>query len=249
MSPPFDKNSGSKPPPISNVLLNSSTPVKSGNAVEPNSGKRSLSLTPKDNLNKGDSNKKVSTETTQDKNLPPVNAGENNCMHVEDVSTLIKPIVSNSQVSASSTVVFDNGTQTPLLFPNDHSGPIYVIIENTDKTKNLGNLHTFALCKKIMNMTKEVSELRRAGRNRIRAQFKSVLSTNLFLSNSSALDQDHINAFIPQHLLFRFRIVKNVPVEMNKEELSEAVKAVVKVQSIRRLKKKIDGKLSPILVI
>ena len=152
-----------------------------------------------------------------------------------------------SESSVESFVSKMDVNENPIVFPEFYTSKLEVVTESSDK--NIGNLHPFSLSKMLSKVTNSVHQIDSLGRNKIKITFNSVSGANSFLLNTEFHSTNKIHSFIPQSLLFKLGIVKNVPTEITVEELQQVVSCHSKVHSIRRLQKKVDGKLVPLPVI
>lgn len=133
------------------------------------------------------------------------------------------------------------------LFPESYTGNFEVIVESLDKS--IGNLHPFALSKLLSTASKLIDEINVLGRNKVRIKFKNITGANTFLLNLEFHKKHQLKAYIAQNLIYKFGMVKNVPIDTTEEDLLQSITSFVKVHSIRRLQKKVDNQLQPIPVV
>lgn len=125
--------------------------------------------------------------------------------------------------------------------PNLYSiDKIYVFIEKINN-ENLGNLHPMSVGHllhkklKVQNITK----IQKVGRNRVRVEVKTTKDANMLIENEN-LKEEQLKAFIPNNLIERKGVIKEVDTTFSDEYLLENIESPNAVTSIRRFKRKID---------
>lgn len=171
---------------------------------------------------------------------------------------MLTHVVPNPDSTKTSTPQNQSNSQTsaknmPYKFCNKFEitdrGPFVVLLEST--TNNLGYLHPMSIGRLIIKEHKEmdnyIHSIANAGRNRIKVTFKSPFHANILLK-SQILKDKNINAFIPQYLIKRTGVIRNVDQSLTDEEIKDLLRPIpgytFSVLEIQRLKRKIiiEGK-------
>lgn len=125
-------------------------------------------------------------------------------------------------------------------FNQTDKGPYFVIIES--ENKNLGKLHKMSVGKIMFNHLKNeghaIENVDIAGRNRIKVVFSNFQIANKILDDREFLSKNDFQAYIPESLVLRRGVIRNVDVDLTVEEINEVIKSSVKITNIRRMSRK-----------
>lgn len=193
-------------------------------------------------------------------NLPPDGGGNiNNLSNINSESdknnSEMEPQVIENTISMSvnnhtssiederrsiQTATGDN-TQKPKTFNINksylYSDNVYVFIEKLN-TDNIGRLHPMAVGH-ILHQKLKISNIKRiqkVGKNRVRVQLETLKDANNLINNKE-LNNENLKAFIPNNLLERKGVIKEVDTIFNEEYLLKNIITTSTVTEVRRFKK------------
>ena len=120
---------------------------------------------------------------------------------------------------------------------------IYVYIEKTN-SQNLGRLHPMIvghILHNKLNLKNNITSIEKSGINRVRVGIKTLEQANKLISNP-ALANENLKAFIPNNLLYRKGIIKDVDTSFDEEYLKSNIESLCTVTSVNRFKRKVVDK-------
>lgn len=133
-----------------------------------------------------------------------------------------------------------NSQNSPLrLFSHDYSGPVIILVECVDPSKNLGNWHPLKAAKFFSANFKGIINIKPASSNKIKITFNSVTNGNLCL-NSNILSINGFTATIPSTLIYSFGIIK-IDNSFSEEDFRDGLQSSVPVVTFKRISVKKDG--------
>lgn len=122
-------------------------------------------------------------------------------------------------------------------------GPFEVYMESKLKDKNIGNLHTLSLAKKIFDLNlSDFKKIIKKGKNRISIIFKSYQAANEF--HKTFKNSEEYNVYIPINKVTCKGIIKQVDIDFSDEDIKKYSDTNVKecnVLQVRRLSRKVRG--------
>lgn len=119
-------------------------------------------------------------------------------------------------------------------------GPFFILIESKDK--NIGKLHKVSIGKLIFNNfiteRNDIEDVNILGRNKIKVVTKTFETANKILEAENFQQKNRIQAYIPQTVLFRKGVIKNVDPDLTDDEIRSVINSSVKVVNVRRITRK-----------
>lgn len=123
-----------------------------------------------------------------------------------------------------------------LRFKETHSGPFCIYVEH--KEFNIGQLHPMRvgsiLSEFPADLQSSIIEVLSVGRNRIKVFMKSAASANFLIGHDIFLKHKLIS-YIPQHLLEKKGLVRNVDTSLSEEELLNKIVSPIPISNVKRL--------------
>lgn len=120
-------------------------------------------------------------------------------------------------------------------------GPYILIIESFAPDGNIGRVHRMSLGKILHNhpaiKPNDILEIDAIGKNRIKLQLTNSYAANNILS-SEFLKHKYLKAYIPESILCRKGVIRNVDTSINNDEIKEVIKSEVPIIDIRRITRK-----------
>lgn len=130
----------------------------------------------------------------------------------------------------------DNKINYNLRFKDTDSGPFCVYVEHD--TLNVGQLHPMKVGNILSEFTAELQaeiiEVLSVGRNRIKIFLKSGASAN-FLIGHEIFIKHKLKSYIPQHLVEKKALVRNVDTSLSEGQLLQKIVSTVPVSGVKRL--------------
>lgn len=124
-------------------------------------------------------------------------------------------------------------------FKDKDSGPFFVFVEH--KTLNIGRMHPMKLGEKLLQLTgydKQIKEISRIGRNRIKIELHSGNIANKLVTHSFFTENDYV-AYIPSFLTEKRGVVRFVDTSFSETELLNIIDSDVPVKHVHRMKRAI----------
>lgn len=129
-------------------------------------------------------------------------------------------------------------------------GPFIVYLEHSDK--NIGRLHPMGLGRKLSKAgVVDFLEFSSVSPNRVKVSMKTPSSANKLVNNKLLADLG-LRAYIPNFLVQKQGVVRDVDVTLSEELIREFIVSPVPVLEVRRMKKKLDNgtlKALPLIVV
>lgn len=119
-------------------------------------------------------------------------------------------------------------------------GPFFVILESSLQNGNIGKLHrmsTGKLIYKILNST-EIEDIFSIGRNRIKILTKTAVAAHKIIE-SVLLKEQNLIAYIPDSILYRKGVIRNVDLNLTDDEILSEIKSNIKICSIKRMTRRV----------
>lgn len=114
-------------------------------------------------------------------------------------------------------------------------GPFCILIES--ENKNIGRMHPMSLGKLLyeqVNFNRNINNIAPSGINQIRVEFSSYESVNQLL-DSNFLKNNQLRAYIPETILYRKGVIRNVDISLNNEEIMNVIESNVRITEVRRI--------------
>lgn len=126
-----------------------------------------------------------------------------------------------------------------------YSNNIYVVVESTNS--NLGRLHPMYVGHIFHRKLKvpNIINIEKSGLNRVKVYVRGIKDANLLVQNEN-LAKENLRAFIPNHLLFRKAVIRNVDTYFDDDYLTKNIESPYNILEVKRLKRKVmsDGNAS-----
>ncbi|CAH2013158.1 unnamed protein product [Acanthoscelides obtectus] len=162
-----------------------------------------------------------------------------------DLGNSQNPVQDNTSISHNNGI----GKEQPnkvlnVQKPHLYSDKVYVFIQKRDEDGNLGKIHPMKIghiFHKTLSIPNIVS-ISSVGRNRVKIDLKSISDANKLINDDRLIKEDLV-AFIPNNLLQRKGIIRNVDTSFDEKYILENVNPSVTVTEVSTFKKKlnIDG--------
>lgn len=171
-------------------------------------------------------------------NLPAPN------LHVINTNQSNNPLTNdtqlpNNRINSNDTV---NRVRNPYetnkenRFNENDVGPFCILIES--QNQNIGRLHKMTLGKMLFEQktfkSEHINNISNNGINQIRLEFSNYKTANELL-DSKFLSNNNLRAYIPESILYRKGVIRNVDVSIECDELLEIIKSNVQVTNTRRI--------------
>ena len=152
-------------------------------------------------------------------------------MEVTDITNQPQDLPNQNKSTKASGNRFDN----PSKYLRAFKGPYDVIVEKLDDTP----LRDVQVGKWLMqnNITK-VQQLTRTGRKRVRVTFQTPETANNFLQHTLLKDHN-LGAFTPRELVQRNGVVRNVPIDIDLDEITKNLHCFQKILNVERLHRRV----------
>lgn len=128
-------------------------------------------------------------------------------------------------------------------YSNIDQDPYFLLFESTTQN-NLGKLHYMSISKimftKFNINCDEIINITKAGSNRVKVEFKNLTTANNIL-NSKNLQLNSLRAYIPETVLYRKGVIKNVDQTLSTEEIGEVIQTDITIKHIRRITRRIEN--------
>jgi len=124
-------------------------------------------------------------------------------------------------------------------FSPDYVGPILILVECIDSSKNLGSWHPLKAAKFFSNNFKGITKIKSASFKKIKISFDSIVNENNCL-NSKSLSDHGFKASIPSSLIYSYGVIK-LDVSISEEEFWEELQSTVPVEGFKGISIKKDG--------
>lgn len=120
-------------------------------------------------------------------------------------------------------------------------GPYNIIMESVNK--NIGKLHKTTVGKLIFNNffddKQHIDNIFPSGRNRVKVTVNNFNTANKILNNTEFLTSNGFIAYIPESLVYRKGIVRNVDPNFTIEEIKVHIKSYIEISNIRRMTRRV----------
>ena len=138
---------------------------------------------------------------------------------------------------AGDTRQAETTTNLTMKYLRAFKGPYVIVVENTDGTP----LHDLKLGKLMFtnNSINDVLKIDHSGRQRVSITFKNASSANDFLSHP-LLARNNMRAFIPQQLVKRVGVIRNIPIDVSEEDIKNNIQSWYKILAVERLKRRVQ---------
>lgn len=167
---------------------------------------------------------------TSDLKRPRENSGEFSSVRETTHSKTLKK--GDDAISLISTRSF---VQTS--YSSADLAPFIVHIRSTDNADS--NLHPLTISKKLSLIAMhDLLRIKKLGRSQLSAEFKTASAANKVIADSS-LPAAKLNAYIPSYRSLRVGVIKDIPVDMDRDELIRAIESPYKVLDIYRLNRRV----------
>lgn len=246
-----ETSGGAKPPDISQHLTNLSTSeiyqqdmeinysspaqyeeqFSTKNKITPNRiTKRSSDMNISTPIKKSNSLQSINNELTlNSNNKPTLNVGEKNKF----------PLTDSTPISNTHKSVYEYNKNNR--YSSDDKGPFFLLIESSNVDGNIGLLHHMSLGKLLITKfnlkNKDLVDIKKMGRNRIKVELNSYTLVNNLL-NSDILPSNNLRGYIPETILYRKAVVRNVDPSLSNEEILDMIESHIEIFNVRRVTKK-----------
>lgn len=172
------------------------------------------------------------------------NSNVSNITNLNNISSVVNNISSNKNAESGQEIGREDKRviNYNLKYRNTDKGPFCIYVEHQDL--NVGQLHPMRvgsiLNKLPNNLQAEIIEVVSVGRSRIKIYVKSAASAN-FLIKHAVFSQNNLISYVPQHLVERKALVRNVDTSLTVQQLLEKVVSSVRVTDIKRLTRMITN--------
>lgn len=123
-----------------------------------------------------------------------------------------------------------------LKYKNTDKGPFCIYVEHTDL--NVGQLHPMRVGSILSELPKplqsDIIEVMSVGRSRIKVFFKSAAAAN-FLVGHQIFVKHSLRSYVPQHLIEKKALVRNVDTSLTEAELKQKIISDISVTNVKRL--------------
>lgn len=199
-------------------------------------------------INPGANIKKTNVRTNNEETNNTTNSNNNVNLSYNSTSTTFSS--ANNQPSSSIQATnTPNMNKTPYdynkenRYSNNDKCEYFILIESSDD-RNIGNLHFMSLGKLLMNKFKlnngELIDIRKVGRNRIKVQLNnSDLANNIL--NSDVLKTNSLRAYIPETVLYRKAVIRNVDPDLTTDEIKQVIITPIPIKEMRRITRRVEN--------
>lgn len=230
--------------PIVNNVSQDSLGYSSLNSVNPNinnlTGNVTMNNVSSNNYNLCDNISSTSVNNNGSNQLSgnTINNGDN-----PSESNVMNSNIRNSSNLSNS----ENSTKSPYEFNKNNrytasdKGPFVLILESCNK--NIGKLHKMTIGKLIFtnfnNKKDDIDNIYTAGRNKIKIIISNYKTANYILDDVNFLNTNSVRAYIPESLVYRKGVIKNVDSGLSVEEITDVMKTSINVVNVKRIIRKV----------
>lgn len=129
---------------------------------------------------------------------------------------------------------------TDLRYRSNDIGPYVILVEHLNL--NIGRVHPMKLggmFKELNEVNKEISEISKVGRNRIKIIFKCASAANSVI-NHKIFAENHLVAYIPKNLTQKQALIRHVDTRISEHELKSIIESDVPILEVKRFEKIVE---------
>lgn len=127
-------------------------------------------------------------------------------------------------------------------YSNSDNGPFIVYIQTTDL--NIGSLHPVVLGKKIIlahpELKTNILNITKMSKKIVKVELKTATAANNMIKQKFT-GLDNYNIYIPNHLVTRQGVVRDVDTSLSNEEIMQDIDTDIEILSVDRILKKNDS--------
>lgn len=140
----------------------------------------------------------------------------------------LKSVLTNTQKEIVNAAQNSGKVQTEI-FKHTDKGPYNIIIEKT-------NIQIYEVAIKINKLKlKNLIDITKISRNKVRVSFKDFSNANKLLRQSSLADFEEFKIYIPESFVTIYGIIRNIPIYIKEEEINKNLSSTIPIVGLERL--------------